>query len=286
MFGYVLPRKDKLSEENMKRYRAAYCGLCRSLSREYGFKARFLVNYDMVFLYFLRHEGGAAPVEKCFCPAHPFCRKTCLQQDEAMRYAADFSVLLACWKLQDSRNDGGFFRKLGAGFLLRLYKGCYRKAAARQAKANAVFARELSRLHELEKEKCPSIDRTADAFAKLLTACAGEGENARIYELLLYHIGRYLYLADALEDLPKDIKKGNYNPLQYRYSLENGNLCPEDKKQLVSSIDASVSMAASAFELLPAGADREILENIIYYGLPAVLHSVEKGVFRKRGKQA
>ena len=30
----------------------------------------------------------------------------------------------------------------------------------------------------------------------------------------------------------------------------------------------------------------EILENIIYYGLPTVLHSVEKGVFRKRGKQA
>lgn len=286
MFGYVLPRKDKLSEENEKRYRAAYCGLCRSLSREYGFKARFLVNYDMVFLYFLLHEGKAEPAEKCFCPARPFCKKACLRQDEAMDCAADLSVLLACWKLRDSQYDGGFFQKLGAGMLLWLYRGSYQKAAVRQKDANAVFERELSRLHELEKEKCSSIDRTADAFAKLLTACAGEGELARIRELLLYHVGRYLYLVDALEDLPKDIKKGNYNPLQYRYAPENGDLRPEDKKQLVSSIDASVSMAASAFELLPAGADRDILENVIYYGLPAVLCSVEKGVFRKRGKQA
>ena len=205
-----------------------------------------------------------------------------------MRYAADLSVLLACWKLRDSRHDGGFFCRAGAGFLLLLYGCSYRKAAARREKANAVFERELSNLHGLEAEKCSSIDRTADAFAKMLTACAGEGEAAtlRARELLLYHVGRYLYLVDALEDLPKDLKKGNYNPLQYRYGLEDGELRPEDKKQLVSSIDASVSMAASAFELLPSGQDREVLENIIYYGLPAVLDSVGKGLFRKRGKQA
>ena len=57
MFGYVLPRKDKLSEEDFARYRAAYCGLCRSLKRNYGFHARFLVNYDMTFLYFLLKGG-------------------------------------------------------------------------------------------------------------------------------------------------------------------------------------------------------------------------------------
>ena len=33
MFGYVLPRKDKLTPEDFRRYRAAYCGLCRSLKK-------------------------------------------------------------------------------------------------------------------------------------------------------------------------------------------------------------------------------------------------------------
>ncbi len=32
MFGYVLPRRDRLSEEQQARYRAAYCGLCRCLT--------------------------------------------------------------------------------------------------------------------------------------------------------------------------------------------------------------------------------------------------------------
>ena len=46
-------------------------------------------------------------------------------------------------------------------------------------------------------------------------------------------------------------------------------------------------MAASALELLPASDDDEIRKNIIYYGLPAVLHGVANGTFRKkkRGKK-
>lgn len=288
MFGYVLPRKDKLSETQQKRYKAAYCGLCRSLGESYGFKARFLVNYDMVFLYFLLRTGKGQETQKCFCPAHPFCKKECLRRDGIMDYAADLTVLLSYWKLLDAKQDGGFFQKIPASLALLLYRKSYRKAARHQEEANRVFERELSRLQKLEKGNCSSIDRTADAFAKLLKTCA-KGENEpvlRTRELLLYHIGRYLYLVDALEDLPKDLKRGRYNPLKYRYCLKDGNLSREDKEQLVNTIDASISMAASAFELLPSGDDREILENIIYYGLPAALQSVAKGEFRKRGKRA
>ena len=103
MFGYVLPRRDRLSEEAQVRYHAAYCGLCRALKLEYGFAARFLVNYDMTFLYFLLREGVPACPGRCFCPARPWCRKACLPEDGAMRYAADLSVLLSWWKLLDAR---------------------------------------------------------------------------------------------------------------------------------------------------------------------------------------
>ena len=75
MFGYVLPRRDKLSETDNARYRAAYCGLCRCLKQRYGFRARFLVNYDMTFLYFLLQKGEAKQPERCHCPARPFCKK-------------------------------------------------------------------------------------------------------------------------------------------------------------------------------------------------------------------
>lgn len=284
MFGYVIPRKDKLSEADNARYRAAYCGLCRCLRRRYGLRARFLVNYDMTFLYFLAQDAVPETVVRCRCPASPFCKKDCLPDDAAMAYAADLSVLLSYWKLRDAERDGRFFHRLAARTALLLYRKPYRKAAKRLPDCDAVFEEKLTRLHTLEAEHCASLDRAADAFASLLRVCAGFAQDVfqqRALEQLLYHVGRFLYLVDALEDLPKDIKSDSYNPLRYRFSLENGALSAEDKTQLLDTVEASVSMAASALELLPHAG--EIPRNIIYFGLPAVLHSVADGTFRKRG---
>lgn len=285
MFGYVLPRRDRLSEPEKARYRAAYCGLCRALKRSYGFRARFLVNYDMTFLYFLL-QPERREAERCLCPARPFCKKDCLPDDAVMTHAADLTVLLSCWKLEDAARDGKLPERLAARAGLLLFRRARKKAAGRQPEADGVFGRELSRLAELEAQCCPSLDRPADAFATLLGACVPAQQPAgtrRAMQVLLYHVGRYLYLVDALEDLPKDCKSGAYNPLRYRYRPENGALTQPDKDQLLQTIEASISMAASALELLPPTPDDAIRRNIIYYGLPAVLHSVAEGSFRKRG---
>lgn len=286
MFGYVLPGRDKLSEQALQRYRAAYCGLCRSLKKQYGFHARFLVNYDMTFLYFLlqREKKDAS---RCFCPARVFCKKNCLPDDEVMTYAADMSVLLSYWKLCDADSDGRFFKKLGAKSAKLLYRRAYRKAAKRLPDANAIFSEQLAKLKALEQAKCASIDRPADAFASMLRGCASfvtEERSRRTIEYLLYHVGRFLYLADALEDLEKDVKADAYNPLRYRYTLADGKLQEADKIQFLQSVDASIDMAASALELMDRSEDEELLKNIIYYGLSAVLKSVADGTFRKRGK--
>lgn len=287
MFGYILPRTDKLPEEMVQRYRAAYCGLCRCLKKRYGFHARFLVNYDMAFLYFLLSDEEKQ-IERCFCPARVVCRKNCLPNDDAMCYAADMSVLLSYWKLSDAVQDAKGPKKLGARMARGLYRRAYRKAAKRLPQADAVFSQQLAQLRKLEEGKCSSFDRAADAFAKMLHACADYFEDEkqrRTAQQLLYHVGRFLYLADALEDLPKDCKADSYNPLRYRYALQNGALCEEDKKQFLCSVDASIDMAASALELLDHRADDALVKNIIYYGMPAVLKSVADGTFRKRGKK-
>ena len=190
-----------------------------------------------------------------------------------MRYAADLSVLLSWWKLLDARRDSRGPRRLAAKAALLLYRRSYRRASAR--------------LQALEDEKSPSIDRTADAFASLLRDCAAhyDGRERRPEQLLLYHVGRYLYLADALEDLPRDVRAGAYNPLRYRYGADGGTLDPADRAQLLETIDASISMACSAMELLDGRRDRELLSNILYFGLPAVLHAVAEGTFRKAGNR-
>ncbi|MDR0889625.1 MAG: DUF5685 family protein [Oscillospiraceae bacterium] len=288
MFGYVLPRFDKLAEADAARYRAAYCGLCRSLKEAYGFRARFLVNYDMTFLYFLLYRGEREQAERCACPARPFCKKDCLPGCDVLSYCADLTVLLSVWKLRDARRDGSFFKSMGAGIALAFYRKAYLRAASRHPKLDEEIGKQLERLQALEDAHCSSIDRTADAFAQILSRCAGyfeEEAQRRAAGQLLYHVGRFLYLADALEDLPKDNRTGSYNPLRYRYALQDGRLTQADKQQLTETVDTSVSVAASAFELMQHIPDAAILSNVIYYGLPAVLHSVAAGTFRKRRRK-
>ncbi len=285
MFGYVIPINSKLTEGGRKRYKAAYCGLCCTLKKNYGFRSRFLVNYDMTFLYFLlsREEGDG--FHRGACPLKPFCKVDCMPCDPVMEYAADLTVLLSWFKLRDALEDGGFGKRLAARLGLWLYRRPYKKASALRREENDLFRTRLALLSQLEQENCHSIDRVADTFATLLKGCVGQpetGAERRILETLLYHVGRYLYLADALEDLQSDVKHHRYNPLALRYETTGGKLTEADRDQLVDTVEASVSIAASALELLPYKGDREILENIIYEGLPAVLRSICNGTFRKR----
>ncbi len=288
MFGYVLPRKDRLPPEAQARYRAGYCGLCRALKRRYGFRARFLVSYDMTFLYFLLQEAQCSPTS-CRCPAHPFCRKPCLPDDALMCEVADLSVLLMYWKMHDALQDGTPLHRLGARLALAFYRRPYQRARARQPQADACFSRQLEKLRCLEKTRCASMDRAADAFAEMLRCCADgvqEERTRRSLQVLLYHVGRFLYLVDALEDLPADLRAARYNPLCYRFQLEQGALSAADRALLHDTLEASISLAASALELLPPRADHALVQNIIYYGLPAVLRAVESGTFRKVKKGA
>ena len=49
----------------------------------------------------------------------------------------------------------------------------------------------------------------------------------RVLEQILYHLGRWVYLVDAADDLKKDAASGNYNPVALRYGLKDGVWTPE-----------------------------------------------------------
>ena len=66
------------------------------------------------------------------------------------------------------------------------------------------------------------MDQAADTFAQLLAAAAAGVEDPvrrRVLEQMLYHLGRWVYLIDAADDLQKDAVSGNYNPVALRYGL-------------------------------------------------------------------
>lgn len=286
MYGYIRPLKAELKVREYEAYHAMYCGLCRTLGRRYGFAARFLVSYDLTFLCCLL-EGGAEQWRQgtCFCPANPLCRKHCVEQSEAMAHAADLTVLLAWQKLRDAVQDEHGPKRIAAWLGTRLYGRAYRRAAARLPEQAARIERQLGRLAALEAAQSASLDETADAFARILAGCAAllpEGAPRRAGEQLLYHTGRFIYLTDALDDAAEDARRGRYNPALRRYQAGPEGLCAADRASLTETIDASVSLAGAAMELMPLRAGRGIVGNIVYQGMPGVLRAVAAGTFRNK----
>ena len=283
MFGYVRPSDDRLTPADRETFRAAYCGLCHALGARYGLVGRMILNYDLTFLAMVLSDGAGEMCAKR-CAVHPMRRRCCVAGDPALDAAADMSVILTYWQLRDGVADHGFWGGLKYRIASALLYPAYRKARERRLQFDAGTKAHLSELAALERDRCASLDAPADAFAKLLALAAEEVSDPvrrRVTAQLLYHLGRWVYLVDAADDLKKDVKSGSYNPLVYRFHAEGGTLTAEDRAALAATLDSSVRAMAAAFELADFGPWRAIIESVVYEGLYAVGAAVLNGTFRK-----
>ena len=168
MFGYVRPAADRLTQEQTDLFRSAYCGLCRTLGRRYGLPARMILNYDLAFLAILLAGGSGFSCARHRCPVHPIRGCPCGEENPALDAAADLSVILTWWQLRDGVTDHGFFGGLKYRLAALLLRRSYRKAARLRPDFDRLVQGCLGELAALERENCPSIDRPADTFARLL----------------------------------------------------------------------------------------------------------------------
>ena len=301
--------------EERERFRRMYCGLCRVLGNRYGAAARWTLNYDFTYLAILLSEGepveaskdgkaekspadgmaGDAGADKGTadrqdtsvirtgrCPVHPLRPRAYCAATPAMELAADESIILAWWQLQDAVEDLSFsLPERGAAAALR---GAYERAAAYRPAFDGAVRRQLDILHQLERENCPSLDRPADAFASLLRQAAESAEHPvrrRVLEQLLYHLGRWIYLIDAADDLKRDARSGDYNPIALRFGLTDGTWTEAARREFAATMDQSVRSIAAAFELWDFSPWETVLRETIYRGLFQTGRSVLDGTFRR-----
>ena len=287
MYGYVRPVKGELKVSEFERFRGVYCGLCHELARRYGFAARFLVNYDFTFLAMLLAQPGPAVTCPRRCPAHPLKKTECLSGCDSLAMAADMTVILGWWKLADGGEDKFFPASWGYKAACGILKSAYKKAAGRQPVFAAATEQNLKALQALEKAKCPIVDEAADKFALILRAAgaAVDGEKGRVLSELLYHLGRIIYILDAADDLPDDIRADSYNPLRYRFRpTEEGKLLEEDQRTIRVSLQHSHNALSGAYALLSENIYSGILSNTIYLGLPAATQAVFSGTWKTNGR--
>ena len=289
MFGYVRPSMDRLTEADKQRFQAVYCGLCRTLGERYGTAARFILNYDFTFLAVLLSDGEAEESAHRRCMAHPFGGRDYFPENDALALAADCSVILAWWQLRDAVADHSGAKRTAYRAAAGPLRSAYRRARELRPAFDCSTQAQLEALRALEEGRCPSMDQAADTFAQLLQGIAREvpdPRKARVLDQFFYHLGRWIYLIDAADDLAEDFSDQNYNPLIHRFSLSEGKLSDEARESLVISLDHSIRLMAAAFELWDFGVWNPIIRSTVYEGLFSVGRAVLEGTFHAGGQRA
>lgn len=261
MFGYVTVDKPELKVKDYYKYKAYYCGLCRTLKEKYGQTGRLTLTYDMTFAIVLLTSlyESETKLSKHRCPTSPV-KPVAMLRNEITDYCASMNIILSYYHFKDDWMD----EKSVPGFVAAgVMRRRARKIEALYPRQCAVIRKELRRLHHLEAANSESIDETAGCFGRLMAELFVYKKD--VWEDTLRHIGFYLgkfiYIMDAWDDLEKDLKKESYNPLKKFSTQDNYEaLCHQMMTMMMAECSA-------AFELLPCIEDVDILRNILYSGV-------------------
>lgn len=275
MFGYVRVNNSELKVKEYEFYRGAYCGLCRAMGKCTGQCSRMTLNYDFVFLTIVRL--AIAPEAVCFkqrrCLVHPLKKRNSMERNSALEYCAGAAAILNYHKVADDIADERGWKKIRA-LLVRPFVAHARKKAIKKnpqlGELDSSVAQKLQELSRIEREASPSVDTPAACFGELLGEIVSfgfEGADGRIAYQLGKNIGAWIYIADAIDDMDEDFKKGRYNPF---VKLYGGRLPTHDELESVAvAIKNHLYGAEAAVDLMDHESEvlKNIIQNIIYLGI-------------------
>ena len=283
MFGYVRTHTPEMKVSEYEYYRAAYCGLCRSMGKCTGQCSRMTLSYDFAFLALVRLalSGEKAEIKKRRCIAHPLRKRAMMERNPELDFCAYAAALLTYHKLADDITDERGAKRALARMTRPIARSMRKKAKKRGGlkTLDEHISSCLARLSEFEKSKVASVDEPAHIFGELLSEIVAEGFDGaeqKIAKSIGYHVGKWIYITDALDDLGDDIKKKRYNPFILLY----GGELDEERQALVrAALKNELCDAEGAFDLIDFGDNRmleNIICNIIYLGMPMTVDRVMK----------
>lgn len=292
MFGYVRPFKPYLRMCEYEVYHAVYCGVCKSIGKNFGQIPRFTLSYDLAFLALCDMSVNNEPL-KCEmqrCIAHPLLKRNCALENKAIERSAFVWSILVYHKLMDDISDGDTKDRLAAKAALPFFSNAYKKASVKYKNLSDVVEQQMKLQHIVEQEKTASLDKAGEPTAEIMKAVfetLSDNPDARPkLGRFGYFLGRYIYLTDALDDITKDSVNGCYNPL-----LEgiNGKPSPSEYKAIARRVEISIRLTlgalAESYVSLNLGLYKTVLDNIIYLGLGDIFKQVKERRFNKRNKE-
>lgn len=261
MFGYLVADTATLTEEQIKRYKACYCGLCRSLEKRHGQFSRLTLNYDVTFLVLL--------LSSLYEPGETVGQGTCLRhiktpQDwinsEICDYAADMNVALAYLKCLDDWEDDG---NAAALMEAKCLKPAYAQVSRDYPRQCNAIREAMDRLHEIERQNLEAPDAAAACFGSLMAELFVYREDrwAPSLRSMAHALGRFIYLMDACMDLSSDTFHNRYNPLRRYYGLS------DNEQRFRDILKMQLGECVFYFDKLPLVEDVGLMKNILCAGL-------------------
>lgn len=205
MYGYL--RLDAKANKRLFQYwKANYCYLCRTIENQYGEKSRFALSYDITFLGVLLKRGDFFDGQKIHCFGH----KKSFNDPDYQKLAA-IDLMLAYEMILDKKYDDN-------AAWAKVAEKSFRRQKAKIAKE---FPQIHDKIHDfyLNFRRLEQQGADAKTLADSFSAMMGDlGQNVLCLERdrlnVLISVARWIYLIDALDDLDKDIKSGQFNPLK------------------------------------------------------------------------
>lgn len=263
MFGYINVNKNDMSEEDTSTYKAFYCGVCRALKEIGGSRAAMCLNYDVVFLALVL-SGLYEPDENPFeftCKLHPAKKRTAYKNG-ILDYAAKMDILLSYQNLMDDVEDEGDRTKKAFADSIKKYYDDISNEYPMQTKAIEGC---IEKTNAAEKSNGKNLDILAGYTGDMLSNIFIYKDDEWKDELsqLGYYLGKYVYILDCYVDLEKDIKKKNFNPLQFTDIRD----ASQYESYIKQTLTMNISEAAKAFERLPVIKYSSIIRNVLYSGV-------------------
>jgi hypothetical protein len=240
------------------------------------------LSYDMTLFALVRLclTGNRPTIRRRRCIAHPARKRPMAEPCDELVYCAYASAILAHHKVRDDLRDERGLKRTAATAVSPFTSSMRRRAIRRGwGELDSRVYTAMKALSELEASRPPSVDQPAALFGKAMAHLLSfdlEGSRARIARELGTHLGRWIYLVDAIDDFESDLKAGRYNPFACLW--QDGDMTPSRREYLENVLAAELEAMENALDLAESSeGDKDlwgVIRNILYLGMPARAHSI------------
>lgn len=290
MFGFISVDKETISPKDYTYFNSFYCGLCLTIKKRYGNKARIFNNFDSTFAFTLLASYLGLPIliTRKNCIVHWFKKIPVLQLSNFQNRnlsetdlidleklatlansMADITILLVKGKTLDNIYEKNKNNNISS----KIFKKTFKKAQNFMPNFDNFITQSVKKTLEFERNNCDNPEILANISGEILGKIPCEIlkiKNDKPICKLFYELGKWIYYIDAIYDLEDDFKKHSFNPfiVKFQNFKSRQEFVSKNKFEILKYLNEPLDNIIKIYcENLRADNPNSLIDNIILKGL-------------------